>query len=754
MNQRLLLLTLMVTSWAACAGEDDFSFEDPFGEEEIAIPLGTIWEIDFTRKFQLDVFNVSEDNFKFGQYNGLNEQGSYLAASWDVISRAGREDNEDTGYWTLSADNLGLRTSDLSFSMGKQGNYGFSIDLSSLRTVDNDTGVTPFHGDEVLRLPESWIPALTTAGMTSFTTFNQFEPELDRYKLKLAFNKHLTRNWSLDTAYSYERKDGEKSTSAAFYIDAANPHAANLAEPVDYSTTEIDLTTEYSGQKLQFALSYHFSNFDNDNSSLSWQNPYAGVFEVAVDYPNGFGTMALPADHKFQQLRARGTLLVTPKIRVQFDGTIGITEHEDSLLPYTSNPALTLHTALPVSSLDDLDTSTFYLAILTNPISRLALNFKYRYEERDNTMDRYPWIYVRGDSQDQPLAIRAVFNNPQNIIREEFTSEATWRFPNRTRLTLIYDYKEVTRSLVSVEETEEDRLTGIVKFYPMDRLAIRLEGAYSDRSASTYQWAESFLNSFTIDQINRIPDNRRWSNHPLLRQNYLANRESSFIELKVTYQPSEFLSLMFDGDYQYHDYDETVLGLKSDSQTTANLSANYTSSDKVNIYGWVNYGLYETEQTGRSFRGGIEQPANDIFPPLTQGSDRTRDWDVEVEAELFGFGAGLTWVVLQDKFDISADYVYTKTTTEHEFGTHGAADILGLPLPDQDSLLHQFTLNANYHVRPNFTWSLRYDYYRFSDDNWNLDNVDPNTLDKVLGFGQRNPNEVVNMISVAMTYRY
>lgn len=771
MNKRLLLLLIpFLLSSAASGQEDDFGFED---EEAIELPLSTVWAIDFTSEFQVDFLYVSEDNFEFGKFNGLDEKGAYLVGSWNVISRPSQEDDQDTSYWTLSSDNLGLSTANFEFAAGKQGNYNFTVEFSNIRTVGNDTGVTPFRGSEVLTLPSTWVAARSTAGMTATETFTQFEPELERSSLTVAFNKLLGNNWLVDASYRYEIKNGKKLIGAAFYIDAANPHAALIPEPVDYTTSEVDLEVEYNGKELQLGLSYHLSNFDNEaneDHGLTWQNPYSGAFGADVDYPNGFAAIALPPDHRFQQLRARGTYRFTPKIRVQIDATLGTSQYRDTLLPYTTNPELALHTALPVSKLADLDTSTLNITVLTNPMRRLSLNFKYRYEERDNTMDRFPWLYVRGDAQNQPSAIRAVFNNPQHIIKEKFTSEATWRMRNRTRFTLTYDFEEVTRSLVSVEKTEEDRFSGIVKLYPLDRLAIRFEAAYADRAASTYQWAESFLNRFTVEQINRIPDNRRWTNHPLLRQDYLANRESNFFKLRVTYLPLDSLNLALDGDYRYHDYDESVLGLKSSSQTSVNFHANYTAIEHVDLYGWLNYGLFETDQSGRSFRGGIEQPANEIFTPLAQGSDPGRDWDVEEAAQTYGFGGGVNWMIMQDKFDISADYVYTRTSTEYEFSTHGAADLLGVPLPDHASMLHQFILNANYHVGSNMTWRMSYQYYRFRplqetgtsitgqtflvDDDWALDGLNPDTLTKVLSLGRSSANEVINMISVSMTYRY
>jgi MtrB/PioB family decaheme-associated outer membrane protein len=769
----LLLLLPFVLPLPAWAEQDDFMFEDPFGEEEATLPLGTIWEIDFTRELKLDVLYVNADNFRFGKYNGLDEQGAYLAASFDVISRPLMEDGQDTRYWTLSVDNLGLSTSDIKFAFGRQGDYGFTLDLSNLRTVGNDTGVTPFRGSSVLALPDSWIPSLTTSGMTAVSSFRQFDPDLERSSLKASFNKLFGNNWNIEANYGYEQKKGEKLIGAAFYLDAANPHAALLPEPVDYTTIEFDFAAGYEGQDLQLALNYRLSSFDNqanEEGALTWQNPYANVFGTEVDYPNGSGAIGLAPDHRFQQVRATGTYRITSGIRLQFDGTYGKTEYKDTLAPYTVNPGLVVSTALPVSKVDDLDTSTFNINLLTNPVRRVSLNFKYHYEERDNTTRRYPWLYVRGDAQNQPDALRAVFNNPQNTKREKYTAEGVWRLKNRTRFTLTYDFEKVNRSLVSVKETKEDRLTGVVKFYPIKRLAVRFEAALADRAASTYQWAESFLTTYTQEQISRIPANRRWSNHPLFRQSYLASRESNFAKFRITYQPIDSLNLILDGDYSYHDYDKTVLGLNTDSQAMVNFSGSYSPRDSINLFGWVNYGLYETDQTGRSFRGGIEKPANDIFTPLTQGSDPSRNWDVEEQAQITGAGAGLSWVIIQDKFDVSADYVYTRTTTKYEFGTGGATDILGVPLPDNDSMLHQFSLSANYHAGSNTTWQLNYDYYRtrpldqlgttitgqpfLSTNDWALDRLNPATLDKVLTLGRRSADEVINMISVSVTYRY
>jgi MtrB/PioB family decaheme-associated outer membrane protein len=766
----LFLLILLAVAWPVVAEPDVTTAYD---KEENTQPLGIIWELDYNSKFQLDVLYVSEDNFQFGKFNGLNEKGTYLVASWDVISRPSMAQSKETDYWTLSVDDLGLSTMDLEFGIGKQGNYGLNIDISTLTTIGNDTGATPFLGSEVLTLPASWVAAPITSGMTASDTFHQFKPELERNRLEISLNKNLGSLFSVDAGYVYEEKKGEKIRGAAFYIDAANPHSALLPEPVDYTTIEFDAALEYAGKNLQFGLNYHLSDFDNEaneNGGLTWQNPYSGVFNPGVDYPNGFGTIGLSPDHQFQQVRARGTYRFTPRIRLQFDGSYGTTEYQDTLPTYTVNPALVVTHALPVSSLDDLNTSTFHIRLLTNPFNRASLNFEYQYSDRENTTESYQWLYVRGDSQDQPAADRAIFNNPQNITKEKYTSEFTWRMRNRTRLTLTYDFEEIDREQVSVDTTEEDQFSAELKFYPLDTLTFRFEAAIADREASTYKWAESFLNTYSSDLINITPADRRWSNHPQLRQYYLASRETNSAKINISYWPTKSMSFSLDGDYVEHDYDQTVLGLKSETQATVNLSGNYEPIQDVNLYGWANYGYYDTGQAGRSFRGGIDQPANQLVEPLAQGSDPSRDWDVDESTETYGFGAGGNWIIVQDKFDISADYVYMRNIIEYDIGTGGASDLSGVPLPDRDTMLHQFNLSANYHVGTNVSWQLNYQYYRtrplhetadagtgqayLITDDWALAGVGTDTLDKVLSLGLRSPDEVVNVISLSVTYRY
>ncbi|MBD3646259.1 MAG: MtrB/PioB family outer membrane beta-barrel protein, partial [Pseudomonadales bacterium] len=437
------------------------------------------------------------------------------------------------------------------------------------------------------------------------------------------------------------------------------------------------------------------------------------------------------------------------------DASQGISKITDDLSPYTVNDSLTVTQPLPMTDIDDeLNTRHLYVSVLTKPMRRATVNFKYRYEQRENTIPVLPWQYVRGDASDQPPALKAVFNQPHEIEKDQYTVEGSMRLSNGMRFTLGYDYNEVGRSFSAVDDTEEDVYRAEFKFRVADKVVTRIDYEYSDLAASTYDWNQAFFNTYTVEQINQIPDNQRFTNHPLLRQYHLATHTESRGGVNINWLVNDEWNVMLDFDYSDTDYDETELGLRSASNQLTNLSISYTPSDTFTSFLWFNISGNEMEQRGRAFRGGIEKPANDIYAPLAEGSDPDRNWDVTQDGENESLGAGFKWEVIENKFDIEADYVFVSTVIEDTIDVFGAQDLIGEDLPDIESDMHHFKLAGNYHVSKELTFRFHYDYYRFESEDWALDGVQLDTLSKVLTLGQKNPDETVNVFSVTALYRF
>src|SRR5262245_11177184 len=71
---------------------------------------------------------ASDDARRFGQYNGINEDGFYGLIDFNWVRR-----NDETGTWTRAfGRDVGLENRQLRFEQQRQGNWGYSIDYSRI----------------------------------------------------------------------------------------------------------------------------------------------------------------------------------------------------------------------------------------------------------------------------------------------------------------------------------------------------------------------------------------------------------------------------------------------------------------------------------------------------------------------------------------------------------------------------------------------------------------------------------------------
>ena len=141
------------------------------------------------------------------------------------------------------------------------------------------------------------------------------------------------------------------------------------------------------------------------------------------------------------------------------------------------------------------------------------------------------------------------------------------------------------------------------------------------------------------------------------------------------------------------------------------------------------------------------------MPPLAQASDPSRNWQVAPEDTTHSVGFNGRWEIIADQLDMELEYSFYDAEGETEFTTFGAPDLTGIPLPDNTSRQHHFRWLTRYHLREAWSLSFEYQFYRFKSEDWALDDVALDTIDKVLWTGQRSPNDVVHYFLVTAQYR-
>lgn len=596
MKRSLALFCALVLPLAAAAAEDPFA---PLAAE--ARPLETRWQTDYIGTVELGVDYVGDDNFMFGRYNGRDEDEAkvYGNIDWRWITSSGR--------WDLQADQLGT---DVGFARVQWDRKNLSVyfELEGTRQVSNDSGRTPFRGDDNLSLPGDWISSNVTSGFSNLdSALHGVDLELERDRYTFGLSSQLGSAWKLESSLQYEEKDGTQAMGAAIFQDASAGHSAILPQPVDYESLEFDLSLNFNSKRLLLNGSLFYNEFDNNNDLLSWENPY-DIFGPAVRYPNGTGGLGLAPDNEYIGGRLLGTWFIAPGWRFQLDGSYAETTQDQNFASYTANDNLTVTVPVPRNDLNGTtETSTMDTRLFYRPLPRLNLEFWWHGEQRETDQSRDGYQYVLGDGGGQVGSDWTVYNTGHDYDINRTGIEANYPLPWRSKIWLKYEYYKVERENAAVEETEEDRYSLKYRIPIMANLHSRLELLYADRAASTYHWDQSYYALLDTGLINRTPDSQRYNNHPLLAQYQLANRERSEAKLDLSWQPAADWSLGLNVLWRDDEFDKSQLGLEEEEVTRVGGTVSWLPNPRLSISGYASYDDYQRDQNNRAFRGGIEK---------------------------------------------------------------------------------------------------------------------------------------------------
>ena len=697
---------------------------------------------------------LSRDNYTLNPYQRVGGHGNHLGIDLQLHSQGSRRGLTTTPNWTVEMQNLGLPALAARFSLDTLDSLALNISYREITQQHNNAGLTPFTGTDHLVLPAHWRSSSRSEDFNPELFTQPLNPALMRRNLRLDLSQPIMAGWKVNAQVELERKTGTRLTGMAIYTNAANPHGALLPTPVDQASLIYGLKVEYTGTGSVFSLGYNFNRFDNHYHRLTWQNPFLSGLGPGFDYPDGTGSYASAPDTDSHQWLLSAGRQLTHNIRISLDGSATKTRQNDDLVQAAEAGFSPPEARLPLTRLNGgLANNTLSLALQIQPLQRVAVNFRYGFRQRENTLDRLAWPLLRGDGSDSTDTDPTIYNRPLNLEQDSYRVDVNWRAKNRSRIQLRYDYLRTARNYASVNITREDRYALTVQLPASARVKHRLSLTRVDLAGSTYEWSRAFFQTLNIHLINQLPNNQRFANHPLLRQYSLANQEKTGIDWLTSYQPTTAWTLHFKGETQFVNFDKSELGLTDVHDTHFNLSTNYQHSVRLNSSGWIDYRVQQRRQTGRDFLGGINKPANIRTPPYPQGSDPTRNYETDQSNATIGVGASVEWQ-FSERLSLSFDYSWLHDEETFGLETAGARDLEGSDLPTIINRLHSIKSLLRFEPRQALQLTLEHQYLRLADNNWQWQNVSLDTLSRVLGTGQRNPNDLVHQLTLGLHYRF
>ncbi len=642
---------------------------------------------------------VSNDSFKFGEYNGLDEEGLLLVLNVDAQYR-----DDESNYFDFTAENLGLDSGRIDLEGGTQGEYRVNLVLDQIYRNDLDTALTPYSGSTSQVLPGSWVAGSSTSAMTTLESDSDvIEFSTRRRILKLDSRIIGTRKWSYDFRVERQTKDGEIPFGAAIGTTFADTRSAILAKPIDYVTDRLELAANYRDNDLSGSFTFVLSTFKNDNSALGWEN--------AFSIGSNTGQLALEPDNQMRQISASGQYRGFENVILNGSLIYSQYTQDENFLPYTVNSVIAT-TPLPQTSLDgkvDIARAIVSALWMPNPKSRVKLTYEY-FEHVDDT-DRATYAYVIADN--------AISGTPQTNFAYDFRTqklkaEASRRLEQGKKIAGGLEYGRYDRSYQEVDQSTETRVWAKYAKRTSTNVNYSVEINGTTREADNYEVLSELI----------PPEN------PQLRKYNLADRDSIGASFNVDFITNDRWFVNINLDHSSADYSDSSVGLTDSEDLAIGFDLQFMLNDEISLTGYLNRAEISSSQDGSSVAGDP-------------------DWTAESEDRVETIGLGLSYAPIEESFRLGVEYMHTDAIGEIDFH-----DATATALPDLESDLDNIEIYAEFDYSEKLAYRASYIYEVYEEKNWNLDEVTPGTIDNVLNLGEESPDYKIGVLWLSLKYRF
>ncbi len=660
-------------------------------------PPASGWELDVSAG-ALAVFG--DDLYRFGDYTGLDQDGLY--ASGNIFARYWGDDAE---FFRLEGYRLGLDSQAIFAEGGKQGTYQWRASYQSIPRRLFDTTSSPYRasGNQELNLLSGWVRGTTTQSMTQLDSSLQqvkIGRDWDIYNLGAGFE--TSSRWDFDVNYRHQERDGNAISSGSFFFNAAM-----FAAPVDDTTDELELTAIYKADTWQVSAAYWGVLFDNNVSSLTWDNPY-----VAQTPGADSGQLARAPDNDSHQFKLAGSVALPARTMLTGHVSFGRMNQDDEFLPYTTNLQV-MTGALPSSSADArVDTTNLKLRVTSSPTRKFTIEGEIRFLERDNRTPQQTFNYVVTDLLN---STDSATNIAYDYERNNYRLRGEYRFTSRTRLHLGYEHENFDRTGQERTETKTNGVWAKLRTRPTSQFNMDVKLYAEDRDGSTY------------NPNTNVPDPQ----NPLMRKYNMADRERVGVKANISAYPSDRLSLGLNAEYNDDEYEDSEIGLLDSEYSRLGLDGSYLFRGDASLYGSVYWeDIESTQANSQTFS--------------------TPDWTGTTEDRFFTGDLGIRFPEISDRWSADAQYTYTHSEGE----TTNNTNALVSSFPTLESTAHRFRLGINFRYSESLNLQIVYLYESFDSDDWALEDVEPATVSNLLALGADPWDYDAHVVFVGVHYTF
>ena len=415
---RAALLSMAVVS-VAYAGEA----ADEASAAELVKPISQI---------EIGGIYINNKNWKYGEYNGLDDSGAYGIANIDIRG-GGAYDSDSTARWSIKGSDLGLDTRKISAEYGQQGKFRINLGFDQFMKNGNGDYQTPFvtNGTNNFIMPTGWVKPVQgntnpfVAGYTYPTAYNTRAISKDFVNNDYIYRWNCAANTLAGCAAAQQAYLPSAAQTTTMLNTAATDTALFRNVKIDTERRKYDIGGSYSiDPRLEFTSSVSHENkvgtrlqtfvpngetvmvlpdeidqtHDQFNAALNYTGDnaffktayYGSIFKqknqvVTFENPSGSGINGMdknPPTNQLHEIRMTGGYNYNPTTKMVAEVSYGRnTQNEAFLTTNTLAPPI----ALPSQSANAevINTSAFF-KLTAKPVKDLNLAAAYKYDNRDN----------------------------------------------------------------------------------------------------------------------------------------------------------------------------------------------------------------------------------------------------------------------------------------------------------------------------------------------------------------------------------
>lgn len=527
--------------------------------------------------------------------------------------------------------------------------------------------------------------------------------------------------YDVRVTYFQENRNGSRpySTSFGFSDSVESP------EPIDYETRELATTAEFPFRRGLLRGSVQYNEFSNALPSVMFDNPWritdatdASAYAAPGSGSIGgaaVGRISLPPGNRSVTGSIGGLYRLPMDSRFTADLSVSRWRQNETFIPYTTNTAITSPfnafdpASLPATSLDgEMNIVSSLFTFQTQPTRRLSLMARYKTYDLSNDTPRIELPgYTRFDAVWEEI--------PRISVPYAFST-------NRGDVTVGYDigaftleggyrYERWDRKFRETRETTEGIWRGAVDWKLRSWALVRTSYEIGSRNLDHYDPQAAHASFQHPEDPNNIPTLRRYD-----QAAKDINRVSALLQLTPRGDMMVSLNYLSSED----DFTESEHGLLNASSRSLTAEADWTPSERWNVYGFYT-------------RESLSSLQRDRQSGATVSTDPRNDWTAELTNDVESYGLGGTLAVVPDKFTLRLLGRYQDANGNNAMDSPpGGTPDLAFGIAEFDDF-RLWSASAEVDYQLNRSWSIAVgawrEDYRFRDAaNTGLSNYMPGTL--------------------------